>query len=123
MPRSRDSTPVSGDLARWDQPARVLKVMSHPVRLLILDALAETSLCVKSLNALVPIPQPHLSQHMAALRKAHLVASHKDGALRCYYVLRPTLVRGLILLLRKDHPVKVRDRAAVRQEARRNASC
>jgi ArsR family transcriptional regulator len=102
----------------WGEAARVLKVMAHPVRLLILDALAERSLCVMDLNSLIPIPQPHLSQHMAALRKAKLVDSHKDGNLRCYYLLRPELVRGTVALLKQKHPIRHRDRESVQKEAR-----
>ena len=111
----------SSSAESWEESARLLKILSHPVRLLILAALAEKSFCVKDLNALVPIPQPHLSQHMAALRKAGLVASHKDGPLRCYYVLRPSFVGEIIPLLRRQHPVKERDREAVQREARRDS--
>ena len=52
----------------WDDRARLLRVMAHPVRLMILRALCERPQCVKDINSLVPIVQPHLSQHMAALR-------------------------------------------------------
>lgn len=97
----------------------MLRVMAHPVRLRILEALSERSQCVKDLNSLVPLDQAHLSQHMAALRKAELVASHVDGPLRCYYVLRPTLVGRIVETLRQDHPVRPRDRASVQREARR----
>lgn len=104
--------------ADWEESARLLRVMAHPIRLQILDALCEKSRCVKDLNALVHIPQPHLSQHMAALRKAEIVASHSDGSLRCYYILRPTLVDGLRALVRERHRIQRRDPAAVQREAR-----
>ncbi len=103
--------------------ARLLKVVAHPVRLQIIEELAQGSRCVKDLNALIPdLSQPHLSQHISALRKAGLVDCHSDGALRCYYVLRPTLVDRLVDLLYSDHPVQERDRATVRAEAR-EANC
>lgn len=102
----------------WNEWARRLRVMAHPARLAILEALAERSQCVKDLNALVSVPQPHLSQHMAALRRAGLVASHSDGVLRCYYLLRPSLVRELIRLVHRKHPVRRRSRIDVQREAR-----
>ena len=102
----------------WEESARLLRVMAHPVRLRILEALSERSQCVKDLNSLVPLDQAHLSQHMAALRKAELVASHVDGPLRCYYVLRPTLVGRIVETLRQDHPSRPRDRLSVQREAR-----
>ena len=103
----------------WNDRARLLRVMAHPVRLRILEALSESSQCVKDLNSLIPIVQPHLSQHMAALRRAKLVACHSYGALRCYYLLRPALVNKLIRLLRQDHPPNPRDRPSILREARR----
>lgn len=97
----------------WTERAQLLRVMAHPVRLMILEALAERSRCVKDLNSLVPIVQAQLSQHMAALRKAELVDCHAKGALRCYYLLRPKLVRGMVRLLREEHRPRPRGRDAV----------
>jgi len=105
----------------WTDGAQLLRVMSHPVRLIILEALAGRSQCVKDLNSLLPIVQPHLSQHMAALRKAGLVDCHAKGTLRCYYLLRPTLVRRMIRLLQEEHPPRLRSRSAVLREIRRHA--
>ena len=105
----------------WMERARLLRVMGHPVRLMILEALADRSQCVKDLNALVPIVQAHFSQHMAALRKAKLVDCHARGALRCYYLLRPALVRRMMRLLREDHPPRARSRDSVLREIRQTA--
>jgi len=103
----------------WEDCARLLQAVAHPVRLAILTALAEHSRCVKDLNALVPIAQPRLSQHMAALRRAELVDCHVNGALRCYYILRPVLVRRLLRLLCAEHLPQRRDRRSVLREIRR----
>jgi ArsR family transcriptional regulator len=93
----------------WKDRAQLLGIMAHPVRLAILDILCQRPRCVKDINALVPLAQSHLSQHLSALRKANLVASLACGALRCYYVVRPTLVQALIRLLRQQHPLRQRD--------------
>jgi DNA-binding transcriptional ArsR family regulator len=110
----------SNDL--WQDRAQLLRLLAHPVRLTILELLCERPRCVKEINALVPLTQAHLSQHMAALRKANLVASHACGTLRCYYILQPTLVRKLIPLPRQQHPVQERDCQSVMREARRDSS-
>jgi len=102
----------------WDDRARLLRVMAHPVRLMILSALCERPQCVRDLNSLVPIVQAHLSQHMATLRKAGLVDCHVCGPLRCYYVIRPTLVKKLLRLLSTDHPPRLRSRDAVVRASR-----
>ena len=70
------------------------------------------------LNKLIPIAQPQLSQHMAALRKSELVACHSCGPVRCYYILRPTLVKKLVRLLLAEHPAKERDCTSIVREAR-----
>ena len=98
--------------------ARLLRVIGHPVRLMILETLSRRSCCVKDLNALVSsVSQPYLSQHMAALRRAKLVDCHSCGTLRCYYVLQPSLVRGLLRLLSRNHAVVSRERSHVVHEA------
>lgn len=114
---------VSGNERKsaWVERGELLRVMAHPVRLMILEALAGRSQCVKELNALVPIVQPHLSQHMAALRKAELVDCHARGTLRCYYLLRPALVRRMIRLLHEKHLPRLRSREAILREIRRGA--
>lgn len=103
----------------WSDRAALLAVMAHPARLAILESLCERPRCVKDINARVPVAQAVLSQHMAALRKARLVASHACGTLRCYYIVRPTLVKKLIPLLRQDHPVQERDCRTIIEAARR----
>ena len=105
--------------AIWNDRARLLRVMAHPTRLMILNALCERPHCVKDINSLVSIVQPHLSQHMAALRKAGLVDCHVSGSLRCYYVVRPTLVKKLLQLLSEDHPVRRRSHDSVVRASRR----
>lgn len=101
----------------WETQAHVLRTMAHPVRLRILDALCRGPLCVHDLNLLVTVPQPQLSQHMAALRKLEIIACHTNGPLRCYYVSKPTLVKKLVRLCAQDHPVVKKDRSAVIREA------
>jgi ArsR family transcriptional regulator len=117
MAKKRKAT---GDLEQvWAERAKLLRAMAHPVRLSILEALCDGPMCVYDINSLVDISQPHLSQHIAALRNAALIACHTNGPLRCYYVLRPTLVQKLIPLLRQEHPARQRKRDIVVREAHR----
>lgn len=103
----------------WQSWAQLLRAVAHPVRLQILETLSEGPLCVNDVNALVPVSQPQLSQHMAALRKLAIVACHTNGPLRCYYISRPTLVQKLIQLCTEEHPIVEKERAAVVREAGR----
>jgi len=110
-----------GDLGvvSWEQRARLLRTIAHPVRLMILESLGEGPRCVTDINALIDIPQPHLSQHIAALREARLIDRYVNGSLRCYYILKPTLVNQLIRLISGEHLEQERDRAIVIREAQR----
>ena len=107
--------PPAPDVAkdRWANEARLLAVLAHPMRLAILEILCRKPCCVKHINALLPLAQSHLSQHLRALREARLVASLACGPLRCYYVLQPTLAEGLIALFRQKHAIRRRDCASL----------
>lgn len=104
-------------LGPWEQRARLLRTIAHPVRLMILESLGEGPRCVTDINALIDIPQPHLSQHIAALREARLIDRYVNGSLRCYYILKPTLVNQLIQLISGEHLERERERAEVIREA------
>jgi len=111
--------PMSEATDVWKERAALLAVMAHRARLKILEALCERPRCVKDINSELPLTQSQVSQHMAALRKADLVASHPCGTYRCYYIVRPTLVKKLIPLLHNDHPVNVCDCRQILREAKR----
>lgn|GEM_PF-622035 len=113
---SPDNEPALGS---WEQRARLLRTMAHPVRLMILESLCEGPRCVTDINGLIDIPQPHLSQHIAALREARLIERYVNGSLRCYYILKPTLVKQLIRLISGEHSEQERERATVIREAQR----
>jgi ArsR family transcriptional regulator len=97
----------------WDASAGLLRTVSHPVRLCVLDVLRDGPKSVADINVVVDVVQPNLSQHLAVLREAGLVASHADGPRRLYYLLRPSLVEALLGLLTQEHPVHQLPRAQV----------
>ncbi len=97
----------------WEESAGLLRTVSHPVRLCVLDVLRAGPKSVADINAVVDVVQPNLSQHLAVLREAGLVASHADGPRRLYYLLRPSFVEDLLTLLGQEHPTQQLPRAAV----------
>jgi DNA-binding transcriptional ArsR family regulator len=64
-----------------------LKVIAHPARLRILDALRGGEQCVCHLTALLHQRQAYVSQQLMLLREASLIADRKDG-LRVYYRIK-----------------------------------
>ena len=104
----------------WSEQTRWLRAMAHPVRLMVLEALCEQPRCVKDINSMISIVQPQLSQHIAALRNAGLIDCHISGSLRCYYVVRPTLVKKMMRILSEDHPLRLRDHRSVMRAVKRH---
>lgn len=61
------------------EAAQLLKSMANPSRLLLLCSLVDKELSVSQLNALVPLSQSALSQHLAYLRRAGLVRTRREA--------------------------------------------
>ncbi|RED13069.1 ArsR/SmtB family transcription factor [Pontivivens insulae] len=72
--------------ARADEVAARLKLMGNPARLLILCQLAEGEQSVGALLSRLNLSQSALSQHLAKLRAAGLVATRRDGLVIHYRI-------------------------------------
>jgi ArsR family transcriptional regulator len=68
----------------YRDPARLLRVMAHPMRLEILDIIRRSDECVCHLSAALDKPQPYVSQQLAILRNAGLIVDRKEGNLVFY---------------------------------------
>ncbi len=73
--------------------ARIAKALSHPSRLLMLDALAEGEMCVCDLTELVGADQSTVSKHLAVLRQAGIVGDRKEGTMT-FYSLKICCLQG-----------------------------
>jgi ArsR family transcriptional regulator len=103
----------------FKEKSQLLKIMAHPTRLMILAELAKGVKCVTEIEKFLEIPQANISQHLTILRHNKLVDFYEDGTLRCYYLLRPDMVRELFAFLNRDHPVIKRGKEEVRQEGQK----
>ncbi len=56
-----------------------IKLLAHPERLRILDALRRDAECVCHLEALLGKPQPYVSQQLRVLRDAGVIRDEKQG--------------------------------------------
>lgn len=81
----------------YTRHAELFKLLSHPVRLQILDTLRRTPECVCHLEAALDRPQPYISQQLRVLREAGVVVDSKDG-LNVYYHLVDAQVASLLNL-------------------------
>lgn len=80
------------------QAAALLKALANENRLMILCTLIEGELSVGELNIRVPLSQSALSQHLASLREAGLVATRKE-AQTVYYSLQGDEAQKIIAVL------------------------
>lgn len=65
--------------ASAEQACRLMKVLSHPDRLIILCRLARDELSVGELEAELGVRQPTLSQQLTVLRGQDLVETRREG--------------------------------------------
>ena len=81
----------------YQQQAKIFQALAHPVRLRILDLLAQDEACVCHLTTALGKRQPYVSQQLGTLREAGLVTDRKDG-LMVYYRLSDERVRDFLII-------------------------
>jgi len=70
-----------------ERAEKLLKILANKNRLMILCSLQDTEMSVSALNEAVPLAQSALSQHLAALRKANIVDTRREGQTIYYRVV------------------------------------
>lgn len=68
----------------YEKQAEAIKAIAHPVRLRIVEILAEGEACVCHLTAILRQRQPYVSQQLTVLRGAGLVHDRRDGVMVYY---------------------------------------
>ena len=90
-----DTTPLSDEARALKQKvgeaSAFLKKLSNPDRLLVVCALVEGERSVRDLEDVLGIRQPGLSQQLAELREAGLIAGRKDGKQVFYRLADPRI--------------------------------
>ncbi len=85
----------------YDNLADIFQMLSHPVRLQILDELRRREACVCHLQAVTGRPQAYISQQLRFLRQAGLVRDEKDGQ-NVFYHLQDQRVRLVLAAIMGD---------------------
>ena len=80
--------------------ADFFKVLAHPMRIRILELLAEGNKNVNQLQALLGIEGAAVSQQLAVLRGKNIVDVHKEGT-KVIYSLRDPMLIELLEVARK----------------------
>ncbi|MGO1283877.1 MAG: ArsR/SmtB family transcription factor [Brachybacterium sp.] len=94
MPLSQSQRPL------YEVKANLFKGLSHPFRIRLLELLADADeVSVAALHAETELEASHLSQHLAVLRRHHLVTSERRAS-HVYYRLADPRIRELLAVAR-----------------------
>jgi ArsR family transcriptional regulator len=83
----------------YQAKAEFFRTLGHPARIRVLELLSERDHAVHELLAAIEIEQSNLSQQLAVLRRAGLVAQRREGSQVVYAISVPE-VRDLLLAAR-----------------------
>lgn len=86
------------DLSMYEALASKLKILSHPIRLCIVNGLSKKGCHVKQICETLGIPQPVISLHLSKLKAAGIVAGERQGNFVCYRVIDRATLRLLEML-------------------------
>ncbi len=96
---SEDMVISSNEIMEHAAEAEIfLKQFANKTRLMVLCSLLEEEKSVTELLDVVDVSQPVISQHLALLREAKMVATRRDGQ-TIYYRLADERVKRLIGLM------------------------
>ena len=82
----------------YQRAAVVGRAMADPKRLCVLESLSDGELSVSDLSARVRCQVPNMSQHLAVLRSAGLVATRRDGTTVYYRLSDPRVLEAYRLI-------------------------
>ncbi|HUI89392.1 MAG TPA: metalloregulator ArsR/SmtB family transcription factor [Anaerolineales bacterium] len=71
--------------------SELLKALSHPTRLAVLEILRDGEQCVCHMEAMLNQRQAYISQQLMILKQAGLVESRRDGLNLYYRVIKPAI--------------------------------
>jgi DNA-binding transcriptional ArsR family regulator len=78
---------VSPEVLR--RAAEIIKLLGHAERLKIVEALEAGEATVSDIQDAVQLPQAIVSQHLAKMRGANVVAARRDGVHVFYHLTEP----------------------------------
>jgi DNA-binding transcriptional ArsR family regulator len=75
------------DMKTYEKKAELLKALAHPQRLCIVNGLLTNKCNVTKIQECMDIPQSTVSQHLARLKAAGIIAGERCGNEICYSVV------------------------------------
>lgn len=78
--------------------ADLLKALSHPRRLEIVNLLRDQELCVSDIYEMLDLPQANISQHLMLLRDTGVVITRREGKQIIYKLANLKIIKASDLL-------------------------
>jgi DNA-binding transcriptional ArsR family regulator len=83
-------------IARFEAQAQIMKALSHPTRLFIVNELANSERCVCELTEMVGVDTSTISKHLLIMKNAGIVNYEKRGT-SIYYSLKMKCVLNFFI--------------------------
>ncbi len=80
--------------------ANILKAISNPIRLFIINELKDKELCVNEISKLAGYDTSTISKHLSVLKNAGLISDSKQG-LKVYYRLKMPCILDMLTCVNK----------------------
>jgi len=99
----------------YEMKAEMLQAIAHPIRLAVVDFLADGEQCVCDIAAHVGARRSNMSRHLAVMLKAGVLGCRKDG-LRVLYSLRAPCIAGCLTCVTDALREQLRSQGALLQK-------
>ncbi len=97
---------------RYEIRARIVKAMSHPTRLFMVDELSKGERCVCELTEMVGDDISTISKHLSILKNAGIVSDEKRGT-QVFYSLRVPCVLNFFSCVESVLKTNAKEQAAL----------
>jgi len=98
--------------AKYEARARIIKAMSHPTRLFMVDELSNGERCVCELTEMVGDDISTISKHLSVLKSAGIVTDEKRGT-QVFYTLRVPCVLNFFSCVEAVLKTNAKEQAAL----------
>lgn len=108
----------------YQAKAELFRTLGHPARIRVLELLSERDHAVHELREQIMIESSNLSQQLAVLRRAGLVAQRREGGAVVYSISVPDVrdllvaARGILLSILSDQDALRAELGPARRRAR-----
>lgn len=79
----------------YELKAEIIQAAAHPIRLAVIEYLADGEQCVCDIVDYVGAQRSNVSRHLSVMLKAGVVESRKEGLKQIYFLKTPCIVKFL----------------------------